>query len=62
MAEGFKCANDGEEFFIVNVVVKFGRLHGLGVESDRMPSVKEVGLFKDGTKGKVGSISKDTEW
>src|SRR5712671_2024767 len=61
MAESFEGVNDSEEFLVVDVVVEFGRLHGLGEESNRVPSIEEVGLFKNGTKSKVTSISNDTK-
>src|SRR5712675_1431184 len=61
MVESFKGANDSEEFFVVDVVVEFGRLHGLGEESNRVPSVEKVGLFKNGTESKVTSIGDDVK-
>src|SRR5712672_2694746 len=61
MSESFEGANDSEEFFVVDVVVEFGRLHGFGEESNRVPSIEKVGLFKNGTKSKVTSISDDAK-
>ena len=61
MAESFEGANDSKEFFVVDVVVEFGRLHGFGEESNRVPSIEEVGLFKNGTESKVTSIGDDTK-
>src|SRR5712672_1300492 len=61
MAESFEGVNDSEEFLVVDVVVEFGRLHGLGEESNRVPLVEEVGLFKNGTESKVTSIGNDTK-
>src|SRR5712672_2240504 len=61
MAESFKGANDSKEFFAVDVVVEFRRLHGLGEESNRVPSVEKVGLFKTGTESKVTSIGDDAK-
>src|SRR5712671_6247792 len=56
MAESFEGANDSEEFFVVDVVVEFGRLHGFGEESNRVPAVGWGGLFKNGTESEVTSI------
>ena len=61
MTESFEGANDSEEFFVVDVVVEFGRLHGFGEESNRVPAIEEVGLFKNGTKSKVTSIGDDAK-
>src|SRR5712672_280141 len=61
MAESFEGANDSKEFFVVDVVVEFGRLHGFGEESNRVPSIEEVGLFKNGTESEVTSIGDDTK-
>src|SRR5712672_3385440 len=61
MAESFEGANDSEEFFVVDVVVQFGRLHRLGEESNRVPAVEEVGLFKNGTESEVTSIGDDVK-
>src|SRR5712671_5911637 len=61
MAESFEGANDSKEFFVVDVVVEFGRLHGLGEESNRVPAVEKVGLFKNGTESEVTSIGDDTK-
>src|SRR5882762_3741770 len=61
MAESFEGANDGEEFFVVDVVVELRRLHGFGEESNRVPSVKKVRLFENGTKSKVTGISDNAE-
>ena len=61
MAESFEGANDGEEFFVVDVVVELGRLHGFGEESNRVPSVEKVWMFKNGTKSKVTGISDNVE-
>src|SRR5712672_4283341 len=61
MAESFEGANDSEEFFVMDVVVEFGRLHGLGEESNRVPLIEEVGLLKNGTESKVTSIGNDTK-
>src|SRR5712672_1414510 len=59
MAESFEGANDSEEFFVMDVIVEFGRLHGFGEESNRVPLVEKVGLFKNGTKSEVTSIGDD---
>ena len=54
--EVFKGADDGKEFFIMNVVIEFGLIEGLGKEGDWVPGVKSVRLFKDRSKGKVTGI------
>src|SRR5712672_2869831 len=61
MAESFEGANDSKEFFVVDVVVELGRLHGFGEESNRVPSVEKVGLFENGTESEVTSISDDAK-
>src|SRR5712671_3709295 len=61
MVESFEGTNDSEEFFVVDVVVEFGRLHGLGEESNRVPSVEKVGLYKNGTESEVTSIGDDAK-
>src|SRR5712675_1026651 len=61
MAESFEGTNDGKEFFVVDVIVEFGRLHGLGKESNRVPSIEKVWLFKNGTESEVASIGDDAK-
>src|SRR5712672_394259 len=61
MVESFEGTNDGKEFFVVDVVVEFGRLHGFGEESNRVPSIEKVGLFKNGTESEVTSIGDDAK-
>src|SRR5712672_1357122 len=61
MAESFEGANDSKEFFVMDVVVEFGRLHRFGEESNRVPAVEEVGLFKNGTESEVMSIGDDAK-
>jgi hypothetical protein len=52
--EGFK---NGKEFFVVGVVVQFGRGEGTGVESDRMYFIGVVGDGENGTESIVGGVS-----
>ena len=46
-----------EKFFIMDVVVAFSRLEGLGVVCNGVPSIQGIRLFQDGTSGKVAGIS-----
>jgi hypothetical protein len=62
VAEVFKGADDGKEFFIVDIVVLFGWQHGFGVKGNRVPAIKGVWLFQDGSKGKVAGVSDDAKW
>jgi len=61
VAKSLEGADDSEEFLIVDVVVKFRRLHGFGKERDRVPSIKEIWLFEDCAKGVVTGVCDDTE-
>lgn len=61
VAEVFKGADDGEEFFVVDIVVLFGWQHGFGVKGNRVPAIKSVWLFQDGSKGKVACVCDDAE-
>jgi hypothetical protein len=61
VAEGFKGFDDGKEFFIVDVIIKLGRVEGLGVIGNGVPTVQEVWLFEDGTDGKVAGVGDDTK-
>ena len=56
VSEVFQGADDGEEFFIMNVVIEFGWIEGLGEKGYRVPGVKGVRLFKDRSEGKVIGI------
>ena len=56
VAEGFKGMDDGKEFFVVNVIILFGGEEQLGEISDRVPTVKKVGLFENCAHGKVTCI------
>ncbi len=56
VAEMFKSTDDGKEFFVMNFVIEFSGLHAFGVKGDRVPVIKEVGLFKDGAEGVVRGI------
>ncbi len=53
---------NGQEFFVMNVVVKLGRLHEHGVEGHGAPTIQEVRLFKDGTECVVTGICDDMKW
>ena len=61
VTEGFESAYDGQEFFVVDVVVLFGWLHGFGVKGDGVPSVQGVGLFEDGAEGEIAGVCDETE-
>ena len=61
VAEVFKGADDGEEFFVVDIVVLFGWQHGFGVKGNRVPAIKSIWLFQDGPKGKVACVCDDAE-
>ena len=52
--ESFK---DCKEFFVVGVVVQFGRGEGTGVESDRMYFIGFVRDGENGTESIVGGVS-----
>ena len=56
VAEGFKGADNSEEFFVMNVIILFGRKEGLGEIRNRVPMVKKVGLFKNSSHGKITYI------
>jgi hypothetical protein len=56
VAEVSKGADYGKEFFVMDVIVKFGREHRFGVKGDWVSAVQGVGLFQDGAKGKVTGI------
>ena len=45
VSEEFEGADDGKEFFVVDVVVLFCGNEGVGIEGDRVPAVEFVGLF-----------------
>src|SRR5712672_952327 len=61
MAESFEGTNDSKEYFVVDVVVEFGWLHGFGEESNRVPAVEKVRLFQNGTESEVTSIGDDAK-
>ena len=56
VSEVFKGADDGEEFFVMNVVIEFGWIEGLREKGDWVPGVKGVRLFEDRAEGKVTGI------
>ena len=56
VAEVFKGVDDGKEFFVMNVVIEFSLIEGLGEKGNWVPGVKVVRLFKDRSKGKVTGI------
>ena len=45
MAKFFEGAYDSKDFLIVDIVVLFSVEKGLRVKHNRVPAVKEVGLF-----------------
>jgi hypothetical protein len=56
MAKGFKGMDDGEELFVMNIIILFSREEQLGEVSNGVPMVKKVGLFENCTHGKVTCI------
>jgi len=56
MVKGSKSTDNGKEFLIMNSVILFRRLKGLGKVSNRVPSIEKVGLFQDSTSGKITGI------
>src|SRR5258707_2010756 len=60
VAEMFKSTDDGKEFFVMNVIIEFSGLHAFGVKGDRVPVIKEVGLFEDGAEGVVRGVCDKT--
>jgi hypothetical protein len=61
VAESFEGPNDGKEFLVVDVVIELRRLHGFGEESNRVPLVEKVWLFKDGAKSKITGVSNNAK-
>ena len=49
--------DDGEHFFVVDLVVELGRRELAGIERDRMQHAVGGGLRDDGRNGEVGRIS-----
>ena len=47
VTEYFKGINNGKEFFVVNFIVSFHGLKGLGMISNRVPMIEGIWLFKD---------------
>jgi hypothetical protein len=45
VTEGFKGADNGKEFFIVDIIVLFWWLQGFWVVHDGVPPVEKVWLF-----------------
>ena len=60
VAEMFESTDDGKEFFVMNVVIEFSGLHAFGVKGNRVPVIKEVGLFEDGAEGVVRGVCDKT--
>jgi hypothetical protein len=56
VAEGFKSANNGEEFLIMDIVILFSWEERLREVCDRVPVVKKVRLFENSTHSKVTCI------
>jgi hypothetical protein len=61
VAEGFEGSDNGKEFFIVDIIVLFRWLEGLGIIGDWVPAVEKVGLFQDSTDGEVASVRDEAE-
>ena len=61
MAEGFKSANDSQEFFIMDVVILFGWEEQLREVRDGVPLVKQVRLFENGSHSKVTCVCDEAE-
>ena len=56
VSEVFEGADDGEEFFVMNVVIEFCWIKGLREKGDWVPGVKGVRLFEDRSEGEVTGI------
>ena len=56
MFPSIKSANDGKKFSIVDFVVAFSRIKGLGYITDRFENTFGVMLTKDSSSGDFGSI------
>ena len=48
--------DDGKEFFIMDFVVAFSRLQGLGMVGNGMPPIQGIRLLEDGTSSKITGI------
>ncbi len=57
MVKGSKSMDNGKEFLIMNSVIMFHRLKGLGKVSNGVPPTEKVGLFQDSTCGKITGVS-----
>ena len=55
-------ADDSKEFEVMDRIIGFRGIERLGDVGNRVPTVKLIGLFKDGAKGKLGSVRDDAEW
>jgi len=61
VAEGFKSTDNGEEFFIMDVIVLFGWEERLREVHNRVPLVKKVRLFENSSHSEVTCICDETE-
>ena len=61
MAKGLEGADNSKKFFVVDIVIKFRRLHGFGIEGNMMPTIKDVRLFEDGPEGIIASVGDEAE-
>jgi len=61
VTKGLRGADNGEELFIVDVIILFGIDQGFGVVGNGVPPIKEVWLFKNCANSKVASVSDKTE-
>jgi hypothetical protein len=52
----------GKEFFVMNFIVTFCWLQGLGVVSNWMPMVQGIRLFQNSTCSKVTSVCYEVKW
>jgi hypothetical protein len=61
VAEGFEGSDNSQEFFIVDIIVLFWWLEGLGIVGDWVPAIEKAGLFQDSTDSKVASVCDEAE-
>ena len=53
--------DDSKEFFIMDFVVAFSRLQGLGMVGNGMPPIQGIRLFEDGPCSKIAGICDQLE-
>jgi hypothetical protein len=61
MSKNVKSPDDSKEFFIMDLVVSFCWLQGLGMVSNGVPLVKGIWLLQYSTSGEVTSISDEAK-